>query len=207
MTVLNRKKICLKCNQYFNEKKSDSNKQWMNRLYCSIKCNNSSNERKKSIFERLEKFQIKKDGCWLWSGNTDGKGYGTLSNRNGAKFSPEKAHRVSYEKKYGNIPKGLNVCHKCDNPECTNPDHLFLGTQKQNMMDCSMKGRLNKKSLNNLAHERKLTEIQVEEISKINFIKPFGPRVGRSKNSVAAEYGVSVDLIKMIAKGTYYDKR
>jgi hypothetical protein len=105
---------------------------------------------KVSIFDRLLKFQIKRDGCWGWSGSKDGRGYGKISSRAGRKGSPEKAHRVSFEREYGEIPKDLNVCHSCDNPECTNPNHLFLGTQKDNMRDCSKKGRLNSKSLNNL---------------------------------------------------------
>jgi hypothetical protein len=105
---------------------------------------------KVSIFDRLLKFQIKRDGCRGWSGSKDGRGYGKISSRIGRKGSPEKAHRVSFEREYGEIPKGLNVCHSCDNPECTNPKHLFLGTQKDNMRDCSKKDRLNSRSLDNL---------------------------------------------------------
>ena len=115
-----------------------------------MKCNNSSDSRVTCIFERLERFQVKKNECWSWSGAKDSKGYGTLSNRDRGVSSPEKAHRVSYEKHNGEIPKGMIVRHKCDNPECTNPEHLEVGTQKDNMQDCSKRGRLNKKSFNNL---------------------------------------------------------
>lgn len=150
MTIKNRSKNCITCNKLFFENKSDSNIQWSKREYCSRKCNSKSPKRVTDIFKRLEKFQVIKDGCWGWTGNTDGKGYGTLSHRNGSGFSPEKAHRLSYEKHYGKIPKGLNICHKCDNPECTNPLHLFAGTQKENMQDCSRKNRINPKSILNL---------------------------------------------------------
>lgn len=150
MTVQSREKQCINCGKIFYEKPRESNFQWVQRLYCGMKCNNSSKERFTNIFERLEKKQIKGVGCWGWSGAVDGGGYGALSNRNGSKYSPEKAHRLSYEKYFGEIPKGLFVCHKCDNPICSNPEHLFLGTQKDNMVDCSNKGRLNEKSLLNL---------------------------------------------------------
>lgn len=151
MTIKARTKPCKTCGIEFKESKSDSNKQWLMRGYCSMSCNSKSSDRRTDIFERLERFQVKNDtGCWGWIGNKDAKGYGTLSNRKGSKFSPEKAHRVSYEKVYGKIEDGLFVLHKCDNPECTNPSHLFSGTQKDNMQDCSKKNRLNPKSLLNL---------------------------------------------------------
>ncbi|MBO2700796.1 HNH endonuclease [Shewanella algae] len=103
-----------------------------------------------SIFNRLKKKQVIGDRCWSWSGYKDDKGYGLLSNRNGSGHSPERAHRVSYELNFGEIPDGLVVRHTCDNPECTNPEHLVLGTQKDNMRDCSNRNRLNIKSLENL---------------------------------------------------------
>lgn len=154
MTNKNRVKKCDNCGCDFSEARGDSNKQWESRAFCSMKCNNSSKARVTSIFERLNRFQIKggksDDECWSWSGAKDGAGYGIISNRKGSGLSPEKAHRVSYEKHFGAISEGLNICHSCDNPECTNPNHLFAGSQKDNMIDCSRKGRLNKKSFKNL---------------------------------------------------------
>lgn len=154
MTNKKREKYCLECNCLFTERYSDSNKQWDSREYCSMKCNNGSKSRFTDIYKRMERFQVfSVGGCWAWSGSKDGKGYGVISSRNGSKSSPEKAHRVSYEKNFGSIPFGMLVCHKCDNPECTNPDHLFIGTQKDNMQDCSKKGRLNPESLINLNYK------------------------------------------------------
>jgi hypothetical protein len=209
MTTKNRSKNCFTCGNVFFEKKSDSNSQWGKRKYCSPLCNSKSPSKVTSIFERLKRFQVIKDGCWGWIGNTDGKGYGTLSNRKGNGFSPEKAHRVSYEKFYGEIPKGMNVCHACDNPVCTNPQHLWIGTQKENMQDCGAKGRVSKISIKNLTfnHKRALTEKQVNEIKNIKFVAQNGRGQGRTKIDVAKEYGVCVDLIKMVIKGTYYGKR
>jgi len=150
MTIKEREKACSECGSMFSERKRDSNKQWAAKTLCSMKCNNSGKHRVTDIFIRLEAFQVKRDGCWLWSGSTDDFGYGKLSSRRGRSGSPERAHRVSFEKHYGEIPERAFVCHKCDNPECTNPDHLFLGTQKDNMMDCAKKGRISEKSKINL---------------------------------------------------------
>lgn len=78
--------------------------------------------------------------CILWKGKTWSQGrYGYLS-FNGKTIS---AHRHSWELVNGKIPKGMIVCHKCDVGLCVNPDHLFLGTHKDNMQDCAKKGRLN----------------------------------------------------------------
>jgi len=75
--------------------------------------------------------------CWLWTGTTH-KGYGLfwIPGR-----SPAKAHRVAWELINGPIPDGLNACHRCDNPPCCNPDHLFLGTLADNNRDMLTKGR------------------------------------------------------------------
>lgn len=75
--------------------------------------------------------------CWCWKGQTDRKGYGRIW-RDGKR---RQAHRVSYELIFGPIPDGMQVCHKCDNPPCVRPSHLFLGTQSDNMKDCTNKGR------------------------------------------------------------------
>ena len=87
--------------------------------------------------------------CWGWAGSTS-RGNGQLSNPRGRGYAPVKAHRVSYEVHYGPIPAAMEVCHRCDNPYCSNPAHLFLGTHAENMRDMGAKGRVNKRSLMNL---------------------------------------------------------
>jgi hypothetical protein len=80
------------------------------------------------------------DGCWEWKGRKDVKGYGQFTSRdNGVKH--KRAHRMAYELKHGSITDNLLVCHKCDNPGCVNPDHLFLGTDSDNMVDMVKKNR------------------------------------------------------------------
>lgn len=113
-------------------------------------------------------------GCWIWIGTVVNDGYGFISH-NG---DPDRAHRCSWKLFKGEIPKGIYVCHKCDTPLCVNPDHLFLGTPLDNMLDKIRKGRGNApKGGNHWMRNKpksiskgidrwncKLTENQVEEI-------------------------------------------
>lgn len=78
-----------------------------------------------------------KDNCKLWQGAKTPKGYGVLTVSGKQIF----AHRLAYRLFHGVIPAGMLVCHKCDTPDCINPDHLFLGTAKDNTQDMSIKGR------------------------------------------------------------------
>lgn len=79
--------------------------------------------------------------CWIWRGEINRKGYGNLFLRRGPRRSML-AHRLSYEMAYGAIPEKMFVCHRCDTPPCVNPEHLFLGTNADNMRDASEKGRI-----------------------------------------------------------------
>lgn len=90
------------------------------------------------IYERLyQNTFYSPDGCWYWLGPLSSGRYGTIC-FNGKN---ERVHRVSYILSKGPIAKGLCVCHSCDNEKCINPDHLWLGTQVENIYDMVNKGR------------------------------------------------------------------
>lgn len=80
------------------------------------------------------------DDCWAWTGATTAFGYGVLG-VGGRKAGNVRAHRHSWALHFGPVPDGLWVLHRCDNPPCCNPRHLFLGTQTNNMRDAVQKGR------------------------------------------------------------------
>jgi hypothetical protein len=90
----------------------------------------------KSFWEKVEK--TGEETCWKWKGYKNRQGYGRIGI---AASTCVNAHRVSWYIHNGPIPKKIFVCHKCDNPECTNPKHLFLGSRQDNMNDMMLKKR------------------------------------------------------------------
>ena len=148
-----------------------------------------------NIENRFWKKINKTDGCWEWLGGTDRRGYGRFYiNRNGVGRT-DGAHRVSWEFANGKIPDGLFVCHRCDNPSCVRPDHLFLGTYQDNITDMVKKGRNKYPVLYGEDSPRsKLTQDQVDEIRK-RYI-PYKV----SSIDLAKEYGTSQSNIDRILK-------
>jgi hypothetical protein len=89
--------------------------------------------------ERLDEHTDNSGDCWIWTGSRHRQGYGRIRVDDKLRLS----HVVTYELIHGPIPLGMKVCHTCDNPPCRRPSHLFLGTQRDNIIDAVRKGRLN----------------------------------------------------------------
>lgn len=103
--------------------------------------------------------------CIEWTGYVDPKhGYGIVGGKKN-----QKAHRVAWEKENGAIPDGLFILHKCDNRACVNPEHLFLGTQTDNMRDCAAKGRI--RSPDNTGTKHGLSKITEQTAVRIKMLR------------------------------------
>lgn len=141
--------------------------------------------RNKSFWARVHKT----DTCWLWTGTLSDKGYGTFGA--GTPGGMVRAHRFSYIIHIGPIPDGLHVCHKCDVRECVNPEHLFLGTNADNIRDKVMKGRTPR----GVGHwKAKLTEDQVLSIRNLYASGNYTYKV------LAEQFGVTLTVIFFICK-------
>lgn len=136
------------------------------------------------FFSRITK---QSDGCHIWVGAKLPRGYGVYRPY-GRRGKRRYAHRHAWEIANGPIPEGMAICHRCDNPSCVNPDHLFMGTQADNMRDMAAKRRSTFGEANSQA---KLKYSQVLEI-----------RASRvSRREVAALYGISTGHVGLIRSG------
>lgn len=91
----------------------------------------------RAFWSKVDRSRLGPGGCWEWTASRFERGYGQFKHP-----SSTRAHRVSYELSYGPVPDGLKVLHRCDNPPCVNPAHLYTGTNSDNMTDRSRRGRL-----------------------------------------------------------------
>lgn len=134
-------------------------------------------------------------GCWLWTASKRWDGYGRYNVQPGKRQLT--AHRYSWELANGPIPEGMGVLHKCDTPACVNPDHLFLGSHKENMRDAYAKRR---HAHGDRATRRKLSEADVADILR----NP--PTTGKHGNvkEYAARYRVNPGAIHAILKRRYW---
>ena len=135
-----------------------------------------------------------KIGCWNWTGCTQGNGYARVTFR----LTTMGAHRLAYMAFKGPIAHGLDVCHRCDNRKCVNPDHLFLGTRKENMEDCVKKGRNAKGAMIRARRGEKsaFSKLITQQVIDIRMLA----ENGASSAYLAASYGVSVDNIRRILR-------
>lgn len=138
-----------------------------------------------SLQERFESHCIPEPntGCWLWIGATGSDGYGKAI----VDGRSRRAHRVSWEMFRGEIPPDVVICHRCDNPPCVNPSHLFLGTQLDNIADRHSKGRsagprgvLNPNAKLNPKAVREIRELRARGL----LLREIAARVGVSRTSV-----------------------
>ncbi len=147
-----------------------------------------------SLAERFWPKVHKTDGCWLWTGargNTYGHGSISVRRDNG-KYFPVYAHRVAWEFEHGPIPDGLSVLHRCDTPRCVRIDHLFLGSQDDNLKDAAAKNRFNVPRPNH--PRRKLSD---EDVVAIRQLRADGWTLER----IGDAYGVTVPCISQIVRG------
>lgn len=143
---------------------------------------------KRTLAERLEEatMPVPEAGCWFWLGWTQSGGYGVLR----VDEKQVMAHRASWEIHRGPIPEGIKVLHRCDTPCCINPDHLFLGTQADNVKDMIQKRR-NVPSPGERNGNAKLT---ADEVRKIRASE-------ETLNILSGRFGVSMSMISCIKRG------
>ena len=153
---------------------------------CSLRC----------VFE-LKVIRRGEDECWGWNSSKNIGGYGNFR-RKGRLYL---ANRVSWELENGPIPVGFFVCHACDNPECANPKHLWLGTPAENMADKKEKGRGTPPPIRWGADNNK-TKISAEVVADIRAT----PRYDGSGAMLARKHGISRNTVYRIRDGASRSK-
>lgn len=166
------------------------------RTFCSWACRYAYARRRDVIESRFwSNVDVRgEDECWLWTGCFFATGYGQFDFILSTKMHKVKATRFMWLLTHGSISRHLEICHDCpvgDNPACVNPNHLFLGTQYDNMQDMVAKGRSNYGERNGKV---KLTEAQVLEVYALR-------KAGWTQQSIADRFEVSWSTIHLIVIG------
>lgn len=153
--------------------------------------------RPKDLYRLAGKLKVSESGCFEWQGFIHPSGYPYTSYRG----KIVRANRLFYMLFNGNLTAGLYVCHKCDNCKCCNPKHLFLGTAKENMKDCEVKGR----HTNIFKEGNKPANSKLDEkiAGKVIMMILDNPTMSVSK--IAAKYKVPVSIVKDIKRGRAYN--
>lgn len=136
----------------------------------------------------VPKISVMDSGCWEWIGFRNWAGYGQTTVLRGRVQKRLKMHRVMWMIANGDIPEGMGVLHKCDNPPCCNPDHLFLGTHKQNMDDMTQKGR---RPTGEQCAWSKLVESDVKEIRQMR-------ASGYALKTISKKFGIVDSMVSQI---------
>lgn len=183
---------CPHCERHFRSPVAE----WRNGRvpFCSWACRVGHARRPEVVEARFWTHVRKGPGCWEWQGAKTRGGYGHLA-VSGETVRNIRASRLSYELRYGPIAGGLHVLHRCDNPGCVRPDHLFLGTEDENRKDKVAKGRC---PCGERHPGAKLTNAQARQIRERYFL------CSATTKELAAEYGVDPYAIRSIIKGKSY---
>jgi hypothetical protein len=140
---------------------------------------------------------VKDDGCWEWQGTRNSNGYGMI----GVDHQSRYTHRVSWELANGSIPDGLEICHRCDNRRCVRPDHLFLGTRRDNVRDMWAKGRGNPRAPRGAAHhEAKVTPQMSADILALY-------ERGWTVSALARQYDIDRHTVRRVLQGNHWTRR
>lgn len=155
-------------------------------IYCGRKCYGEA-KRAEALARFWDRLVANASDCREWPGVRLPSGYGQITVGRRMHLT----HRLSWELSYGPIPRGMSVCHTCDNPPCCNPEHLFLGFAVDNAADKVRKGR---QPRGEAIRQSRLTADAVRAIRD-------ALAAGMRRSDLARQYGVASDTISMIARG------
>lgn len=159
-----------------------------------LKAERAGQQRRRPLRERFEAALEKTPGgCWEWKKYRNERGYGVM----GVGGTTRLAHRVMWELTHGPIPEGMLVCHSCDNPACCNPEHLWLGSNSQNVADMRAKGRA--RALKGTKNAN--AKLTADEVRAIRQRYAAG---GISQQALADEYGLSQPAVGRVVRGVGY---